>query len=163
MKFKIFLFIGIISIPCIALVFVGIPYDLRDTIKLDAHVNIVDDEQAEFSYAIYLDKACTKELMGSMDFGSVRKGESSNLFNIYIKNTGIKKWMIGDIRTNAPGIKIIWGSSESTTIQPGETLHVWIRLQIDPNMKSFSQDFNLLIDVVDLYAHYRSRPTYDSA
>ena len=163
MKFKIFLLIGIVCITGIVVVFAGCPYDLIDTIELDAHVNILDDKQSEFSYAIYLDEACTKELIGSMDFGSIRKGESSNIFNVYIKNTGIKKWAIGDIRTNSPDIKITWGSIESTTILSGEKLHVWIKLQIDPDIKPSSQDFNLLIDIVDLSAHYRSRPSYDNA
>ncbi len=162
MYFRIFFLIGLTALMSITIVFAGIPYDLIETIQLDAHVNIEESKQAYFAYAIFLDESCTKELIGAINFGTIQKSHESDLIHLYIKNTGLMKWTLSDIRTDVKGFKILWECNESTTIGSGEILHVWIQLKIDPDVSPTYYDFNLLMDIADLSAQYRSRYTYTS-
>ncbi|KON26659.1 hypothetical protein AC481_06710 [miscellaneous Crenarchaeota group archaeon SMTZ-80] len=60
------------------------------------------------------------------------------------------------------GLEILWESNGSTTVGSGEILPVWLILKVDPEVSLTYHDFNLLIDIVDLSAQYRSRSVYTS-
>ena len=156
MHFRIFFLIGLIALMSIAVVYAGIPYDLIKTIEIDANINYEEKKPNFLDFAIFFDETCTKEV-GAINFGTIQKDGKSDLIHLYIKNTGLKKWTIGDIRTDTLGFEILWGSNESTTLDSGDILHVWLILKIDPEVSSTYHDFNLIIDIVDLYAQYRSR------
>ena len=108
---------------------------------------------------IFFDESCTKEV-GAINFGTIQKNGESNLIQLYIKNTRLKKWTLGDIRTDTSDFEILWGSNGSTTVGSGEILPVWLILKVDPEVSPTYHDFNLLIDIVDLYARYHSHSIY---
>jgi len=129
------------------MVHAGIPYDLLQRIQLGAKVNVLVTEGNSVSFSIYIDEACTQELTEPVNFGSVPQGGSSDLRHIYIKNTGTSAGTVSDIRTDTSGFKIVWGFGGSTTLHPGDTVHIWLRLQVDPDISAGIHDFEIVIDV----------------
>ncbi len=155
MRLKVTLCIALVTIAWIAIVYAGIPYDLMKTIQIGTKVNVLVDEGEDFSYIIYIDEACTQELIEPLNFGSVYRGGKSEIRHLYIKNTSDKNVTLSGIRSNTSGLDIIWGF-ESATIHPGEKIHIWLILQVDQDLPKGSYDFDILIDIADLSTHYRS-------
>ena len=60
MQFRIFFLIGLVAFMSITIVYAGIPYDLIETIELEANVNIEESKQAYFAYLIFLDEFSTE-------------------------------------------------------------------------------------------------------
>ncbi len=151
-----------------------IPYDVLETIQIRAiayvipnegenssfiqsgisKVNILVNERDYFSYAIYVDKDCTQELMEPLDFGSLYRGGNSSLQHLYIRNTGITNGTLCDVRLDNSGFNVFWGCDGSTTLHSGETVYIRLRLQANSDMLMGSYDFNILIDIANLSTEY---------
>jgi len=50
----------------------------------------------------------------------------------------------------------LWGFSDSATMHSGEKIHIWLRLQVDPDVPVGLHNFKILIDIADLSIHYHS-------
>jgi len=109
MRIKVTLCIALAAIALIAIVYAGVPYDVAKTIQVGTKVNVLVNEGKSFSYAIYVDEACTQELVEPINFGSVYRGGNSNLYHVYIKNTSNTTVALSDIRTDTPGFDVLMG------------------------------------------------------
>ncbi|MBS7625877.1 hypothetical protein KEJ51_02385 [Candidatus Bathyarchaeota archaeon] len=143
-RLKASLYVFLVVVTGVSIVYAGIPYDVLKLLKFGAKVNVTVIESASFK--VYIDSACTMELDEPIDFGSAPKGGMSELRRIYIKNTGAIPGTLMDIRTDTPGLKVIWGSSNSTTLRPGDIVHVWLRLQVEPDMPMGPCNFSILVE-----------------
>ncbi|MEM2840588.1 MAG: hypothetical protein QXN62_03390 [Candidatus Bathyarchaeia archaeon] len=144
-RLKASLYVILVVATGISIVYAGIPYDVLKLLKFGAKVNVTVTESTSFN--VYIDSACTMELVEPIDFGSVPKGGMSELRCMYIKNTGAISGTLMDIRTDTPGLKVVWGSSNSTTLRPGDIVHVWLRLQVEPDMPMGPCNFLILIEI----------------
>jgi len=127
----------------ISIVHAGIPYDVLKMLKFGAKVTVTESA----SFNVYIDSACTRELVEPIDFGSTPKGGMSDARHIYVKNVGAVPGTIMDIRTDTSGLKVVWGSSNSTTLRPGDVVHVWLRLRVEPDMPVGPCSFMILIEI----------------
>ncbi|MGQ9544115.1 MAG: COG1470 family protein [Candidatus Bathyarchaeia archaeon] len=145
MYLKVSLYLILVLAVGVSIAYAGIPYDVLRMLRFGARVNVVVTESASFN--IYTDEACTRELVEPINFGSVPRGGRSSPHHIYIKNTGTIPGTISDVRTDVSGFKILWGSSGSTTLHPGDSANIWLRLQVESDVPTGLYNFTILIEI----------------